>query len=283
MRRRAGDRRANARRAGRRSRAARRCSSTSAARSRRRSTRFRAAMPREVALHYAVKANPYAPVLALMARLVDGFDIASAASWDALRRGSGCRSASPDRASATGARSGDPRRRDAQPRKRRRGAARAGDRRAARLPPAAGDPGQPAFRAEGLGDEDGRRAKPFGIDHDARPALARGSSRPAPSGAACTSSPAARRSTPRRSIEAQAATCRAGGRAGRGRSAHCAASSSTWAAGSAFRTSPATAARCRAGRQRARTSACGAAARACENRVRHRARPLAGRARRASI
>ena len=35
--------------------------------------RFRAAFPDEVALHYAVKANPYAPLLETMANLVDGF------------------------------------------------------------------------------------------------------------------------------------------------------------------------------------------------------------------
>ncbi|MDP9422805.1 MAG: pyridoxal-dependent decarboxylase, exosortase A system-associated [Pseudomonadota bacterium] len=40
--------------------------------------RFRAAVPSTVALHYAVKANPYAPLLEAMASLVDGFDVASA-------------------------------------------------------------------------------------------------------------------------------------------------------------------------------------------------------------
>jgi len=39
--------------------------------------RFRAAMPVGIDLHYAIKANPYAPMLAAMAPLVDGFDIAS--------------------------------------------------------------------------------------------------------------------------------------------------------------------------------------------------------------
>ncbi|MGI8931456.1 MAG: pyridoxal-dependent decarboxylase, exosortase A system-associated [Sphingomicrobium sp.] len=39
--------------------------------------RFRTAFPSEVALHYAVKANPYAPLLTAMSSLVDGFDIAS--------------------------------------------------------------------------------------------------------------------------------------------------------------------------------------------------------------
>lgn len=38
----------------------------------------RAAMPQGLGLHYAVKANPFAPLLAMMATLVDGFDIASA-------------------------------------------------------------------------------------------------------------------------------------------------------------------------------------------------------------
>jgi diaminopimelate decarboxylase len=39
---------------------------------------FRAAMPADLGLHYAIKANPYPPLLAHMAGLVDGFDIASA-------------------------------------------------------------------------------------------------------------------------------------------------------------------------------------------------------------
>lgn len=38
---------------------------------------WRAAMPTDVQLHFAMKANPYAPLLAFMARLVDGFDVAS--------------------------------------------------------------------------------------------------------------------------------------------------------------------------------------------------------------
>ncbi len=42
----------------------------------RRIARFRAAFP-GIDLHYAVKANPFAPLLAAMAPLVDGFDIAS--------------------------------------------------------------------------------------------------------------------------------------------------------------------------------------------------------------
>lgn len=38
---------------------------------------LRDAMPPELSIHYAVKANPYPPLLQRMARLVDGFDVAS--------------------------------------------------------------------------------------------------------------------------------------------------------------------------------------------------------------
>ncbi|MCF8708211.1 pyridoxal-dependent decarboxylase, exosortase A system-associated [Rhizorhapis sp. SPR117] len=50
--------------------------------------RFRAAMPAGVTLHYAMKANPYAPLLERMVSLTDGFDIASGGELDmALRAG----------------------------------------------------------------------------------------------------------------------------------------------------------------------------------------------------
>ena len=39
---------------------------------------LRAAMPPRLAIHYAMKANPFAPLLVHMAGLVDGFDVASA-------------------------------------------------------------------------------------------------------------------------------------------------------------------------------------------------------------
>ena len=38
---------------------------------------LRKAMPHRLAIHYAMKGNPYSPVLALMNGLVDGFDVAS--------------------------------------------------------------------------------------------------------------------------------------------------------------------------------------------------------------
>jgi diaminopimelate decarboxylase len=44
---------------------------------RRRVADLRTAMPERLRIHYAMKANPYRPVLELMGTLVDGFDIAS--------------------------------------------------------------------------------------------------------------------------------------------------------------------------------------------------------------
>lgn len=46
---------------------------------------LRRALPTRIALHYAVKANPYLPILQLFAGLVDGFDIASGGELDILR------------------------------------------------------------------------------------------------------------------------------------------------------------------------------------------------------
>jgi diaminopimelate decarboxylase len=41
-------------------------------------------MPAEVALHYAVKANPFRPLIRHLAGLVDGFDVASIGEWRLL-------------------------------------------------------------------------------------------------------------------------------------------------------------------------------------------------------
>ena len=46
---------------------------------------LRQAMPARVALHYALKANPFGPVLGLMSELVDGFDIASGGELEIAR------------------------------------------------------------------------------------------------------------------------------------------------------------------------------------------------------
>jgi len=47
---------------------------------------LRAAMPERLALHYAVKANPFGPVLELFSGLVDGFDIASGGELALVRQ-----------------------------------------------------------------------------------------------------------------------------------------------------------------------------------------------------
>ena len=46
---------------------------------------LRAAMPDRLNIHYAMKANPYGPLLELMADLVDGLDIASAGELEQAR------------------------------------------------------------------------------------------------------------------------------------------------------------------------------------------------------
>ncbi|MBV1917460.1 MAG: pyridoxal-dependent decarboxylase, exosortase A system-associated [Sphingomonadaceae bacterium] len=46
---------------------------------------LRAAMPERLAIHYAVKANPFVPVLDLFAGLVDGFDIASGGELEIVK------------------------------------------------------------------------------------------------------------------------------------------------------------------------------------------------------
>ena len=51
--------------------------------------RFRAAMPDNLALHYAVKANPYPPLLTWLASHVDGFDLASGGELLALEEAGG--------------------------------------------------------------------------------------------------------------------------------------------------------------------------------------------------
>jgi len=47
---------------------------------------LRAAMPERLSIHYAVKANPFLPVLELFSGLVDGFDIASGGELALLRQ-----------------------------------------------------------------------------------------------------------------------------------------------------------------------------------------------------
>ncbi|KPF93545.1 diaminopimelate decarboxylase [Novosphingobium sp. AAP83] len=142
----------------------------------RRVAELRAAMPDRLALHYAVKANPFAPVLEHMAGLVDGFDIASggelaivqAAGIDPARvsfAGPGKRDTELEAAIAAGATlnlesEGE--------------AARALDI-ANRLgiTPKLAIRVNPEFDLKGSGMKMGGGAKPFGIDEARVPALAR--------------------------------------------------------------------------------------------------------------
>ncbi len=52
---------------------------------RKRVASLRAAMPKRLALHYAVKANPFVPVLQVFSQVVDGFDIASGGELEMVR------------------------------------------------------------------------------------------------------------------------------------------------------------------------------------------------------
>ncbi len=134
------------------------------------------AFPHSVALHYAVKANPYQPILHLMSELVDGFDVASAGEL-ALVQAAGI---DPAKISFAG------------PGKRNdelEAAIRAGatlnlesEGEAARALDAAARLGitprlairvNPEFDLKGSGMKMGGGAKPFGVDAERVPALAR--------------------------------------------------------------------------------------------------------------
>lgn len=143
---------------------------------RRRVADLRAAMPERLALHYAVKANPFPPLLALMATLVDGFDIASGGELEIVR-GAGL---PLDRVSFAG-----PGKRDAE----LEAAIRAGvtlnlesEGEAARalaiaerlgITPRLAIRVNPDFDLKGSGMKMGGGAKPFGVDAERVPALVR--------------------------------------------------------------------------------------------------------------
>ena len=137
---------------------------------------LRAAMPERLALHYAVKANPFQPVLRLLGGLVDGFDIASGGELELVRAagmdlarvsfaGPGKRDAELELAIAAGVTlnlesEGE--------------AARAlalGERMGKR--PRLAIRVNPDFDLKGSGMKMGGGAKPFGVDAERVPALAR--------------------------------------------------------------------------------------------------------------
>lgn len=130
---------------------------------------FRAALPDGIGLHYAVKANPYPPLLKWICQFVDGFDIASEGELAALEQvGAACIPLS-----------------FAGPGKSDRELTRAvkakatvsveSEGEAARLLEIAGKLGMrprvmvrvnPPFQLKGAGMKMGGAASPFGIDHD---------------------------------------------------------------------------------------------------------------------
>ncbi len=137
---------------------------------------LRAAMPPALKIHYAMKANPYAPVLELMADLVDGLDVASGGEL-AMAREAGFL---PREISFAG-----PGKRDAE----LLAAVKAGvtlnlesaaeARRALDAGMACGTTPRlairvnPEFELRGSGMKMGGGAKPFGVDEDQVAALAR--------------------------------------------------------------------------------------------------------------
>ncbi len=148
----------------------------SAAMIRQRVALLRANLPKRVRLHYAVKANPFPPLLALMRDLVDGFDIASGGELRlALEAGQG-----PAAMSFAG-----PGKRDAELelailRGVTLNVESAGEaHRALRMAERIGTRARlairvnPSFELRGSGMKMGGGAKPFGVDEAQVPALAR--------------------------------------------------------------------------------------------------------------
>jgi diaminopimelate decarboxylase len=143
---------------------------------RRRVADLRAAMPEQLRIHYAMKANPYGPVLELMGTLVDGFDIASqgelalalAAGLPAGRisfAGPGKRDAELAAAIAAGVTL------NLESEAEARRALAIGQREG--VTPRLAIRVNPDFELRGSGMKMGGGAKPFGLDAERVPALAR--------------------------------------------------------------------------------------------------------------
>ncbi|MGN6357057.1 MAG: pyridoxal-dependent decarboxylase, exosortase A system-associated [Novosphingobium sp.] len=133
-------------------------------------------LPSRIALHYAVKANPYVPVLRLFAGLVDGFDIASGGELEILRAagidprlvsfaGPGKRDAELEAAIAAGVTL------NLESEAEARRALAIGERTG--FTPRLAIRVNPSFDLKGSGMKMGGGAKPFGLDAERVPALAR--------------------------------------------------------------------------------------------------------------
>ena len=133
-------------------------------------TRFRAAFP-GVALHYAVKANPYGPLLDAMAGLVDGFDIASGGELGKVAHlGLPISFAGPgkrDQELETAIRAGVTINLESEREAERALAIREREGLAAKLAVRV----NPPFGLKGSGQKMGGLPSQFGVDHDRAPAL----------------------------------------------------------------------------------------------------------------
>ncbi len=134
---------------------------------------FRAAMPAEIALHYAVKANPYAPLLSWIADKVDGFDVASAGELGRVAHlGLPISFAGPgktDQQLETAIRAGITINLESEGEGERALAIAAQGSR----PPKLAVRVNPPFSLKGAGMKMGGLASQFGVDHDRAPALIR--------------------------------------------------------------------------------------------------------------
>ena len=125
----------------------------------------------EVALHYAVKANPYAPLLEMIANYVDGFDVASASELARVAHlGRPISFAGPgkgDQELETAIRSGVTLNIESEGEAER--ALALSDREG--LTPKLAVRVNPPFALKGAGMKMGGLGSPFGVDHDRVPAL----------------------------------------------------------------------------------------------------------------
>ena len=134
--------------------------------------RFRTAIPQVVALHYAVKANPYAPLLSWIADKVDGFDVASVGELGRVAHlGLPISFAGPgktDQQLETAIRAGVTVNLESEGEAERALAIAEGSR-----PPKLAVRVNPPFALKGAGMKMGGLASQFGVDHDRAPALVR--------------------------------------------------------------------------------------------------------------
>ncbi|WP_310533013.1 pyridoxal-dependent decarboxylase, exosortase A system-associated [Novosphingobium sp.] len=137
---------------------------------------LRAAMPQRLGIHFAMKANPFAPVLDVMSNLVDGFDVASAgemtmafAAGVSPRKISFAGPGKRDSELAAAIHHGVTLNLESEGEAERALAIAAREGRTARLAIRV----NPDFDLKGSGMKMGGGAKPFGVDAERVPALAR--------------------------------------------------------------------------------------------------------------